>query len=64
MLLCGVLVYWCVGNGCVATGDLLGLPDEVLEKVALVLGEEEDLGLLDNITEIRDKLLTFCGELL
>lgn len=64
VLLCGILVYWCIGNGCVATGDLLGLPDEILKEVALVLGEEKDLGLLDNITKIRDKLLALCGELL
>jgi len=35
----GVLVYGNTGLAGVSSGDLLGLPDEVLEKVALVLGE-------------------------
>jgi hypothetical protein len=40
------------------------LPDEVLEKVALVFCEKEDLGLLDDLLQVTDKRLTFSRELL
>lgn len=40
MLTSGVLVDWNVGKGGIDTGDLLRLPDEVLKKIAIVLGEQ------------------------
>jgi hypothetical protein len=40
------------------------LPDEVLEKVAFVLGEEQDLGLLDDGLEVAYELLALAGQLL
>jgi len=40
MLLGGFLVNWRTGEGCVCASDLLRLPDEILEEVALVLGEK------------------------
>ena len=48
VLLSGVLVNWSIWKRCVSTGDLLRLPDEILEKIALVLGKEEVFGLFDN----------------
>jgi hypothetical protein len=40
------------------------LPDEVLEEVALILGEQEMLCLLDHITEVCYECLAFGRELL
>jgi hypothetical protein len=44
--------------------ELLGLPDEVLEEVAVVLGEEQTLGLVDHLSHITDESLSLRGELL
>jgi hypothetical protein len=54
------------GIGCVDTlrVELSGLPDEILNQVALVLGEKEVLGLLNDVGSILDELLTLSGELL
>jgi hypothetical protein len=54
------------GIGCVDTlgVELSGLPDEILNQVALVLGEKEVLGLLNGVGGILDELLTLSGELL
>lgn len=60
MLLSGVLINRRARQALVATGDLFSIPDEVLEKVSLVLGKEEDLGLLDDLPQIANKLLAFC----
>jgi hypothetical protein len=60
MLLSGVLIDRRAWQILVATGDLLSIPDEILEKVSLVLGEEEDLGLLNDLPQIAHKLLAFC----
>ena len=46
-----------------ASLDVLSLPDEVLKQVALVLGEKENLGLLDNFAEISDELLAISRKL-
>jgi len=43
---------------------LLGLPDEVLEEVALVLGEKQDLGLLNDRLEVAYELLALTRQLL
>ena len=48
----------------VTTANLLCLPDEVLEEIALVLREKKDLGFLDNISQITNELLAFWRELL
>lgn len=58
-----VLANGSIRSAGVATRDELSLPDEVLEKVALVLGEKEDLGLLNNVLEISDQFSTFLGKL-
>lgn len=44
--------------------NLLSLPDEVLDQVALVLGEKQDLGLLDDLLEIVGELLSSVESLL
>lgn len=64
VLLGGVLVDRRVGSLGVTTSDLLCLPDEVLEKIALVLGEKQNLSELDDLAEITDKLLALRGQLL
>ena len=64
MLLRSFLVDGHTGLCRVTTADLLCLPDEVLEKIALVLREKKDLSLLDNISQITNELLAFWRELL
>lgn len=64
MLLGSVLVDWSIGEGGISGIDLLRLPDEVLEKIALVLCEKEVFGLLNDVTEISDQGTTFSGKLL
>ncbi len=48
VLLGGVLVNWGIWKRRVGTGDLLRFPDEILEKIALVLCKEEVFSLFDN----------------
>lgn len=60
VLLGGFLVDRSVRSAGIAARDLLGLPNEVLKKVALVLCQEEKLGLLNNLAQITNKLLTLC----
>ena len=59
MLLSGAFVDWCPWELGLATGDLAGLVDEILQQVALVLGQEKDLGLLDDIAKVSDKVTAF-----
>ena len=61
MLLSGVLVHWRVRELCVAAPDVLCLPNEVLQQVSLILGEQKDLGLFDDVTQISDKVTAFFG---
>jgi hypothetical protein len=49
-------------KGSVSTSDVLGAPDEVLEELALVLGQEKELCLLDNVAEIGNELLALGTE--
>jgi hypothetical protein len=64
VLLCGVLVDRRVGKRGIAATDLLSLPDEVLEEVALVLCEQENLGLLNDLLQVTDKRLSLRRKLL
>ena len=64
MLLCSFLVDGHTGLCRVTTADLLCLPDEVLEEIALVLREKKDLSFLDNFSQITNELLAFWRELL
>jgi hypothetical protein len=63
VLLGSSLVDWCAWHLSIATTDVLCLPDEILKQVALVLGEKENLGLLDNLTEIGYELLAIFRQL-
>lgn len=63
VLLCSLLVDWSAWRLCVASTNTLCLPDEILDEVALVLGQQQDLGLLDGGTEIGDQLLAILREL-
>ena len=64
MLLGRVLIHGSIGCGCICTSDLLSLPDEVLKKVAIVLGQQQKLGLLNYVAQVSDKLLALGRELL
>lgn len=64
MLPRGVLVDGSVGGLRITTVDLLGLPDKVLEQVAVVLGEDKELGGFNNISQITDELLAIGRQLL
>lgn len=50
------------GTGGISAFDLLCLPDEILEQVALVLGQEEVLRLFNDISEIGDETSAFSRE--
>jgi hypothetical protein len=63
VLLSSVLVEWCRDTLRVDLTKVLGLPDEVLEEITLVLGEDQKLGLLNDISEIGDQLLTVLRQL-
>lgn len=43
--------------------EVLRLPDEVLQQVALVLGQKQVLGLFDDISNISDELPALSREL-
>ena len=63
MLLCLVTPDGCGWRGGISTLDLLRLPDEVLEQVALILGQQEMFRLVDHISEIGHETSTFGREL-
>ena len=57
-----------LGDGRVGTLNILvvvagGLPDEVLQQVAIVLGQKQLLGLLDDVPGVLDEVLAFFREL-
>lgn len=67
--LVGILLAVLLGDGhigCLGAleGDLLSLPDELLEQLALVLGQEQLLGLVNDIAQVPDENLAVIGELL
>lgn len=64
MLLGGLLVDGGAGNVDGLGVPLLGLPDEVLEQVALVLGQKQVLGLLDNVASVGNECLALGRKLL
>ena len=63
VLLGGLLVNRSNGRLGVTCGSLGGLVDEILDEIALIFGQEEELGLLDDIAKVVDKDLTLLGEL-
>jgi hypothetical protein len=64
MLLSSVFVDRSVRGAGIGAGDLLSLPNEVLKEVALILGQEQKLGLLNDLAQVTNELLTLCRELL
>jgi hypothetical protein len=64
MLLGGIFINWSTWSCGISSIDMLRLPDEVLEEIALVLGKEKVLSLFDDIAEISYQSLTFGRELL
>ena len=63
VLLRGLLVDRGPGKSSISAIDLLCLPNEILEKVALVLCEQKMLRLLDNIFKVRNQGSAFSREL-
>lgn len=63
VLLSGVFVDWCSRELGLTTGDLACLVNEILQQVALVLGQKKNLGLLDDIAKVRDQVTAFFREL-
>jgi hypothetical protein len=63
VLLGSLLAQRSVDVGCVIGADLLCLPDEVLEEITVILGEQEELGLLNDVLEVGDELLAIGGQL-
>lgn len=59
MLFSRLLVDWGVRCADTSSIDALRLPDEVLEQIAVVLGEHKQLSLLDHVLEVADELLAF-----
>jgi hypothetical protein len=59
MLLGSVLVNWCAWERGISGSDVLSLPNELLEQISLVLGQEQELGLINDITQISHQLSAF-----
>lgn len=62
VLLRGLLVDGSAWELGIATTELLAVPDEVLQQVAVVLREDENLGLLDDRAGIADEFPTLIRE--
>lgn len=59
MLLCGTLVdrgTWELG---IATRNKSRLPQKILQQVAFVLSQEQNLGLFDDISKVADEVAAF-----
>ena len=63
VLLGGLLVHGGIGCANSLGIELCSLPDEVLEQIALVLGQQEVLGLGDDFAEVFYKGLALGGQL-
>lgn len=63
VLLGGCLVKGGVRLLGVASGGLRALVDEVLDEIALILGQEKQLGLLDDVAQVGDENLALLGQL-
>lgn len=64
----GILLAILLGDGHVGgidvnSSDLLGLPDEVLKKLAVVLGQKHLLGLLNHIAKVLHEDLALVRQL-
>lgn len=63
MLLCGLLVDRSPRGLNALSVEVPRLPDEILDQVPLVLGEQQVLRLLDSLSDVSDELPALCGEL-
>jgi len=63
MLLSSLCVDWGTRELSITSLDLLRLPDEVLEQVALVLCQEKVFGLRNNVANVGNESLALGGEL-
>lgn len=59
-----VLSHGDIGSLRIARSDLLGLPDKVLKQLAVVLRQQQLLGLVDDIAQVLHKDLAFGRQLL
>lgn len=58
----GFLVDWSSGSLDALGVELLRLPDEILQEIAVVLGEHQIFRLFDDFSDIVNELLAFGGE--
>jgi hypothetical protein len=58
-----VLVGWSTWKFGITTVNVLRVPNELLDQIALVLGQEQEFGLFDDLPQISDQLLTLIGQL-
>lgn len=63
MLLGSLLIGWGTGQLGITSTNMLRLPDEILEQIALVLGQKKNLGLLNDLFHIGDEIATFLRQL-
>ena len=61
LLSCG-LVQRCVRKLGIAPRQLLRLPDEILQKIAIILGQKKYFGFLNDVTEVGNEGPPFGGE--
>ena len=67
--LVGILFAILLGDGDIGFlgitgGDVLSLPDKFLQQLTLVLGQEQLLGLVDDVAQVLQEDLAIVGELL
>ena len=54
MLLSSALIDGSAGRSGLTCAKMPGMVDEILQQVALIFGQEEDFGLLDDIAKVSD----------
>jgi hypothetical protein len=63
VLLSSALVNWGAWERCSSTTNVLCLPNELLEKVSIILGQQQQLGLFNDLADILNQLLALLGKL-
>lgn len=64
MLFGGILINGSTWEFGISATDLLGLPDEILQNIALVLGQKHIFRLLHNVAEVGNQGLSLGRKLL
>lgn len=54
MLLGSLFVYWSIWQLGIAAGELLSVPDELLQEIAFIFGKKKILGLPDDLFQVSD----------